>query len=1319
LSANSPGNNRFLHRFLTLCLLFVGLFSAKADAGVFPGDSTITATICANETYLFDGQSLNTSGEYVATYQASDGSDSTVFLQLTVLPLGTSSITDTICANEVYPFFGLDLNESGEYEGVVNGDNGCDSIVVLKLTVLPVQEVTITDTICNGDSYAFFGALLTTSGTYDVVLAAENGCDSIILLQLTVLPTPITNLQAGICTGTGFVFQNDTLTVGGSYQAILTAENGCDSIVNLKLDVVDFFNTALEAVICNDETFAFGGLILDTSGEYVDSLQAIGGCDSIVTLVLTVLPPSGNTIDVTICEGASYVFYGDTLTAAGDYLYPLTDQNGCDSLVRLNLSTTTFFETALAATICAGETYVFGSQELTDAGIYSETITASGGCDSILVLTLEVLPTSATAFEATICEGEGYEYQGEVLANAGDYTFVLEGANGCDSVVTLTLNVLEVPNTVIEAVICSGASFFFYGDELTVEGVYEAVFDAENGCDSIVSLILTVLPPLETDVTFIICPGTTFDFNGQILDSAGVYSQVLTSELGCDSTVNLTLVVLPSLDTSIVATICAGEFYEFYGDTLTESGTYSANFFDVFSCEYTATLSLTVLPVKATNLVATVCEGTEYPFNGAILTASGEYTAIFEGEFGCDSTVTLQLTVLPVSTTTIDTTICEGSSLNYYGQQLSDAGSYEFSFTGANGCDSLVVINLSVTPLTYGSTEVAICAGESYDYNGESITETGVYNFTFPGANGCDSIFIVYLSVFPTYDVNVEASACEGTSYDFYGTAIVASGTYVQEFTSVSGCDSTITLNITFVESFASSFDASICAGESYVFENDTLTDSGTYTQAYTTVGGCDSLVTLNLTVLPLSQSTTVAAICAGSTYTFNGAQYSDAGNYSALLTGANGCDSVAILQLSILPNATGSQSATICAGAAFAFQGTILTTTGVYTAVVPAANGCDSTITLTLEVLPAITGTAAATICSGDVFNFNGDALTVAGTYTAVYTAVNGCDSTVTLTLTVTPAAQSVFASVVCNGASFEFNGETLTESGTYTFQLEGAAASGCDSVITLFLTIFPAIPPTDIQENICTGESYLFDGQTLTQSGTYTANLGSSTGCDSVVVLTLQVVPASATAISDKICVGGSYEFNGEVLIDAGLYTAILTNAAGCDSVVTLSLELSLISVAVTLDNGTLSAASAGATFQWINCADNQPITGETNASFTPSASGNYAVVVTNGDGCTTTSACIPVVVSAVSSLLADNGWAIQPNPAQHQTVVVLHQSLQSDVALEVFDAAGRLLGQQHIATGTTRIPLELGQFPDGMLLIRLVGTEGVSTKWLVKGN
>jgi len=1232
---------------------------------------------------------------------------------------GDTSISATICANEFYVFDGDSINQAGQYSAVFTASDGSDSIVSLDLTVLPLLAGGEAVTICGGNAYTFDGQLLSQTGTYQAVLIGSNGCDSVATLELTVLPSVATKLDASICIGSHYIFQGDTLTASGIYTATFPAANGCDSLVVLDLDVVPFFDQNLSVSICAGESYIFGADTLDEAGVYVDSLTATGGCDSVVTLRLSVLPIASTFFEIGVCTGSSYIFQGDTLTQSGTYVESLTAVNGCDSVVVLALTVADYFDVLLETSICAGESYIFGNDTLRLPGVYTDSLTAAGGCDSTVTLTLSVLPVQTSTATATICAGDTLDVNGRSLTEAGVYDFILTGENGCDSTVTLTLSVLPTSATSLQATICKGETYDFNGDTLAAPGIYTQTLPAANGCDSTLTLTLTVLPTSATLLEATICDNEALDFNGDTLTTAGTYLYTFAAQNGCDSTVTLTLNVLPTSSDIVDAAICAGEIYVFNNDTLRTTGHYTYLFAAANGCDSTVTLVLDVLPAPATALADTICDTYAYPFNGQNLTMPGIYEAILTAANGCDSTVTLTLSVLPVQTSSFSVSTCAGTPYVFNNQALTQSGSFDFILGGANGCDSTVTVNLTVLPVPQTSVEASICAGDFYEYDGDTLSTAGAYTFKYVAANGCDSVVTVQLEARPLLSSDLNLSLCEGSSYLFGGDTLTASGIYTDTLSGSNGCDSIATLRLTFLPGFETKLEASICNGESYEFDGQNLTESGMYNLDLTATGGCDSLVTLTLTVLPLSSSTSTANICAGATYAFNGQNLTESGTYTATLIGANGCDSTAVLQLTVLSAITTNIAATLCFTETYPFNGDTLSASGNYTATLVGSNGCDSTVVLDLTVLPAQSSILSATICAGDAYEYAGDTLTAAGNYDFVLKGTNGCDSTVTLQLAVLPLAQGAFAAVVCEGKPFEYNGQVLSTSGTYSFTFPGAAANGCDSLVTLSLTIFPVIPPTEVAATVCAGQSYDFYGTVLTQSGNYTAQLPSATGCDSTIALALIVRPAISSVFTVGICTGDSYTFNGQSLSAPGTYSAVLPAANGCDSTVTLTLQVFAVNTAVTLQSSTLTAQAANASYQWINCNGNTPIAGATGVSYTPAASGDYAVAVTE-NGCTDTSACQFVQVVSAYEPLVGVEWSLLPNPASLHTTVVFQTALSETLWLQIYDPTGRLLRSQQVDTGTQQIELDLQGLPDGLLFVRLFDAQkATTTKGLVKAE
>src|SRR5690606_23076935 len=124
------------------------------------------------------------------------------------------------------------------------------------------------------------------------------------------------------------------------------------------------------------------------------------------SFVITILPTYDVTASATICDGATYVFGTQTLTTAGAYTEAFLSSGGCDSTVELTLDVITAFNVSISDAICEGDTFVFGSQLLTTAGTYTDTFQTADGCDSIVELTLIENPVYNTTDNAAICEGD-------------------------------------------------------------------------------------------------------------------------------------------------------------------------------------------------------------------------------------------------------------------------------------------------------------------------------------------------------------------------------------------------------------------------------------------------------------------------------------------------------------------------------------------------------------------------------------------------------------------------------------------------------------------------------------------------------------------------------------------------------------------------------------------------------------------------------------------------------------------------------------------------------------------------------------------------
>ena len=686
------------------------------------------------------------------------------------------------------------------------------------------------------------------SYTFQYSINATGTCDLTDQADLTIeiIDVPTRTISPpGLCRGEGFV-----LTINGNTydEVIRNGEetvpnpNGpCDSLIfiNLTFDDVPSRNI-VRTDLCEGETFSYAGVDYTTDTNIDVSVPGIGTCDSLNSLMLTFQPIIDiGIIEPDLCDGDPFDFRGVIYMTTGITDIVLPGMGGeCDTNVTLDLT----FNPAPTRTItisdlCVGEVFSFDGVDYDQNTTTSITMANPAGvCDSIITLDLTFLELPTVTRSPELCEGDVFtfadvDYTDDIVMDVR----IPDVAGGCDSIITLDLVFTPLGRRDVSPDLCEGDGFTFMVNGNTYEEggmiMGEERFAGPDGCDSVITIDLFFKPNSETRFDYLGNSGDGFSevINGTTYDESNPQDQiVLQAANGCDSVLIIEFIFIQGVfDSLVIDDLCRGSGFE--------------------------------------------ADGPNGPYNE--MNPTGIDT--FSLDDGRDSFFITRLTFLDNGSLRFVSTQTSGSgydtTINNVLYNEANPSGIDTIFGGAaNGCDSVIIINIDFVDAFTTVIDSVLCEGDPYSINVDGTTfdesnPTGQANLMTD--DGVDSIVTVALDFRGPDTTRVMQNRCQGDGFSvMVGTTVFDQQNPMGEVTLTNSldCDSLVIVELNFIDGINSTLFDTICSGETVTVGSTIYGEMTqlTGTEMLTAEGGCDSNVMVMLVVDTIHYELCADPIC-------------------------------------------------------------------------------------------------------------------------------------------------------------------------------------------------------------------------------------------------------------------------------------------------------------------------------------------------------------------------------------------------------------------------------------------------------------------------
>ncbi|REJ84476.1 MAG: T9SS C-terminal target domain-containing protein [Bacteroidetes bacterium] len=741
--------------------------------------------------------------------------------------------------------------------------------------------------------------LQSIAGTYTVIATESSICTTSMSgsAVITINQSTSSSQTVVACGSYTWSLTGINYTSSGIYTHTGTNANGCPHTTTLNLTVNQNTNSSLTVSACDSYTWSQNGVTYTNSGTYFHYSTNAQGCLHTTILYLTIRYSSSSSQNVSVCDSYTWPLNGATYTSSGTYTHLTTNASGCPHTNILNLTVNQSSSEFLAINTCDSYTWPATGNTYTSSGTYYHYSTNASGCLHTRRLDLTIRQSTNSTDNVSACDSYIWPADGQTYTRTGVYTHISTNASGCPHTSTLILDISESTSSYLSVTECGSYIWPENGVTYNSTGIYTHQSLNQNGCTHTATLDLTINQGTSSTENQSVCDNYIWPVNNQTYTISGQYTHSSINAAGCTHTSTLNLVVRHSTTSSQTVTACDLYTWPVTGLTYNSSGTYTHLSMNQDGCIHTSHLNLTINSSSFSSETISVCGSYYWPRTGLTYFSSGTYTFGEPNMFGCEHTYILYLTVrtvpqislnVPVAiqcyfgTTEIEVLANSGTP-PYQGTGVFTkmAGFYSFTITDAAGCSNTASVSLSQpNKMTASvSTTPSLCGLANGTALVSSGGGTGLHSYLWSnGQNGSNA------SNLPIGIHSVDITDANGCSISATAT-ILGTGTIPQNPGMIDGpsgvCRSTSAVFSVPAVSGATSYDWTLPAGASGISSTNSIniTFNSNFNGGFICVSALNSCGSsqpscLNLPVLSIAPSTPAQIIgstfaCPSGTYSF------------------------------------------------------------------------------------------------------------------------------------------------------------------------------------------------------------------------------------------------------------------------------------------------------------------------------------------------------------------------------------------------------------------------------------------------------------------